>query len=111
MGYNILNDIALDSVLEPAEQFMSDWMHCGFVGGVWIIGMQMVLDALWADGIRDAYDSLFEYVQRWRFPKRLGNSKLHELFAKSIRKRVTKQCASNVRQARAYRCTASSPCS
>ena len=54
MGYNILNDPALDSVLEPAEHFMSDWMHCLFVGGVWNICLQMVLRALWNDGIRDA---------------------------------------------------------
>ena len=61
-------------------------MHCLFVGGVWNICLQMVLRALWVEGIRDAYGSLFEYVQRWRFPKRLGNSKLHELFANNIRK-------------------------
>ena len=64
MGYNILNDMALDSVLEPAEQFMSDWMHCLFVGGVWNICLQMVLLVLWRDGIRYAYSSLFAYVQR-----------------------------------------------
>ena len=69
MGYNILNDLALDSVLEPAEQFMSDWMHCLFVGGVWNICLQMVLRVLWQDGIRDAYSSLFAYVQRLRFRK------------------------------------------
>ena len=86
-GYNLMVDPELDDIVQPAEQFMQDWMHCIFVSGVWNICFQMVLQALWSAGIRDVYDSLRDYIKLWCWPRRVNSSKLHELFNDGRRKK------------------------
>ena len=87
MGYNLMVDPLLDGILQPAQQFMHDWMHCCFVSGVWSICLQLLLQALWHSGVRDAYASLQKYMKLWRWPRRLKASKLDELFTEGRRKK------------------------
>ena len=83
--YNMLMDPELDELIRPADQFMHDWMHCIFVQGVWNLCTNMLLNALEAGGIRDAYPKLFDYTQLWTWPARLKMTRLHELFWESKR--------------------------
>ena len=64
----------LDDIVQPAEQFMHDWMHCIFVSGVWNICFEMVLQALRSAGIKDVYDTLADYIKLWCWPRRVNNS-------------------------------------
>jgi len=98
-GYNLMVDRELDDIVQPAEQFMHDWMHCIFVSGVWNICFEMVLQALWSAGIRDVYDSLRDYVKLWCWPRRVNSGKLHELFTDGRRK--------NNHEALKFKCSAS----
>ena len=87
MGYNLMVDRELDDIVQPADQFMHDWMHCIFVSGVWNICLEMVLQALRSAGIRDVYDSLRDYVKLWCWPRRVNSGKLHELSTDGRRKK------------------------
>ena len=80
-------DRELDDIVQPADQFMHDWMHCIFVSGVWNICFEMVLQALRSAGIRDVYDSLQDYVKLRCWPRRVNSGKLHELFTDGRRKK------------------------
>ena len=57
-GYSLLCDPELDEFLDPANQFMHDWMHCIFASGVFTITLQLVLRAIHAAG-RKAYIACF----------------------------------------------------
>ena len=98
-GYNLMCDPELDDVLDPANQFMHDWMHCLFVSGVFNITLNLVLRALHFAGVTDAYSLAYSFIERWRWPQRLRQRALHEMFAQP------RERANN--EARKFKCSAS----
>ncbi|CAK0800077.1 unnamed protein product [Prorocentrum cordatum] len=61
--YNLLCDPTLNNVVQPREQLMFDWMHCLFVGGVWAVCVNLVLESIRAAGMTKIYDSLYGYAK------------------------------------------------
>jgi hypothetical protein len=98
-GYNLMCDPELDDILNPAEQFMHDWMHCLFVSGVWNITLNLALRAIHFAGVTDAYSIAFSFLESWRWPVRLRQRKLHEIFA------PPRQSSNN--DAKKFKCSAS----
>jgi hypothetical protein len=90
MSYNMLVDDELDDIVQPADQFMHDWMHCLFVSGVWNITFQLVLKAMHAAGITDLYNTLYTCCERWHWPMRLKQAKMQDHFAEGRREINTK---------------------
>ena len=88
-GYNLMCDPDLDGLVYPATQFCHDWMHCVFVSGCWNITLHLVLRALHFAGATDVYDLAYAYLQRWRWPKRLKQTKLYALFQENRQKSNT----------------------
>ena len=83
--YSLILDAELEDTIKPVSQFMHDWMHCMFVQGVWNLTMNLLLEAV-EKSRRDVYAQLLAYVSHWRWPCRLKQRKLHELFTESRRK-------------------------
>ena len=52
-SYSMLCDVSLERCLRPSEQYLHDWMHGVFVGGVWNVTICLVLRDLWQDGVRE----------------------------------------------------------
>ena len=97
--HSMLLDPTLDTVVFPAKQFVHDWMHCIFVHGCFNTIAYLVLEACLADGIRNVYELLHNYVGEWVLPTRVGSPTLKEMFSK---KRATSS-----RKAKHLKCTAS----
>ena len=97
--YSLLVDADLTGIIQPASQYMHDWMHGVFVGGVWSVTVNYILEALRVDGIADLYQMILDYVAMWTFPARTKQSKAHEIFEPKRRR-------GNVK-ARYFKCKAS----
>lgn len=84
--YSLLCDLELDAVIDPASQFMHDWMHGVLNNGVFNTVLHMLVEAFFQHN-RFIYDTLVEYLKQWRWPHRLGSTyKIHEVFDKKRRK-------------------------
>ena len=79
----MLADPEVQDHLNPATQFMHDWMHCIFVSGIFNITLWLTLRAIQQAGRRDIYSMLHEALKLWHWPKRLQQTKLFQLFVKS----------------------------
>ena len=99
MPYNILCDDALTNIVAPREQFMFDWMHCVFVGGVWNTVMHQILENLRDAVDADPYTLFHDYLALWHWPGQLKSQRVHEIFAS---KRRTGNASANI-----FKCGAS----
>lgn len=97
--YSILLDQALESYVAPATQFSHDWMHAIFVHGVFNTVMYLFLEGIIADGGKNVYDIVYDYLALWRWPRRIASSNLKDVFGKKR--------AFNSRRAQSIKCTAS----
>ena len=94
--HSILLDDSLARVVRPVSQYMHDWMHV-VMQGVFQLVMYLVLEVVRADhDIR--YNKLHDYIQLWKWPRRLGNSAKHVFDAKhetSSRKAKSLKCSAS----------------
>ena len=97
--YSLLADMSLDAIIQPASQFMHDWMHAMFVSGIFHTLMHLLMEALRDGGLADTYETLRGYVALWNCPVRVHMSTLSECFAPSKRKVHMKD--------KRFKCTAS----
>jgi hypothetical protein len=100
--HGLLQDAALESVVKPADDYVHDWMHALFVGGVFQTVMFLTLGALQAAlriPMYQLYSTFADYIQLWQHPLAKHDNKLHEVFAK-------KRAESN-QKAKAFKCKAS----
>ena len=96
--YNMLSDPLLTSIIAPREQFMHDWMHCIFVGGVWNHIILLFMQEMTNIGI-EPYQLFMDYLEKWRWPMRLKMRHVHEIFEPKRREGNNK--------AKYFKCTAS----
>ena len=73
MQHNLLTMMHLDAIIQPASQFMHDWMHGLFSGGVFNLVLNLLLCTLEDNGMTQLYPMLQEYVSHWTWPGRLRN--------------------------------------
>ena len=97
--YNLLGDESMDPYLDVPNQFIHDWMHMIFVGGVFNLTLHFFLEAIKTDTRSNVYASLKGYVSRWFWPTRFKQARIDELFSNSKR-------SGNVK-ASSFRCSAS----
>jgi hypothetical protein len=97
--HNMLLDPMLDTIVQPASQLCHDWMHAIFVNGIFNTIGYLVIESLMEDGVRNIWDTLFNYVGTWTFPFRVHSNALQDVFCK---KRMTSS-----RKAKHLKCTAS----
>lgn len=84
---SILLNRSLDGILNPSEQFCEDWMHGLFVGGAWNTCTFVLFKFLQLNGMPDACDVFFAWLQNWRWPSRVNSTGLAEVFApKNVKK-------------------------
>ena len=76
--YNLCTDAELDSIIQPASQFVHDWMHGLFANGVFNDLLWLLLRA--ATDLRHLYNMLEAFVLQWVWPKRIQTSGLHKVF-------------------------------
>jgi hypothetical protein len=83
--HGLLLDESLESVIKPATNYMHDFMHCMFVGGIFQTVMQLFLAALVAalkQSWKAIYGQLYDYTQLWFHPvAKDTNHKLYEVFS------------------------------
>ena len=87
--YSILCDPELDGIIDPAKQYMHDWMHGLMANGVFNTITHMFLEACYDQhrGNSHIYQVVGEYIKGWRWPRSVGStSKLHEIFDLKRRK-------------------------
>jgi hypothetical protein len=76
--HGILSDKDLHGIVLPASQFCHDWMHGLLVNGVFHTVAYLLLAGLGPN----IYSTLQDYIALWRFPAKVVNSSLKDLFAK-----------------------------
>ena len=86
MQHNLLTMMHLDAVMQPASQFMHDWMHGLFSNGVFNLVFHLLLCTLEKHGgMQQLYPMLEEYVSHWNWPGRVGHKPCGTMFD-SVRK-------------------------
>ncbi len=95
----LLLDRELAQIVRPAQQFCHDWMHAMFVHGVFNTVGFLLLEALIQTGVRDIWDTFYNYVGLWVLPHRVANASLRDVFEPKRQK--------SSRKARHIKCTAS----
>jgi hypothetical protein len=75
----------LDTILDPVDAYMHDPMHCLFVDGICNLVLYLLLESCMAAGYTDVYAILSEYIARWRWPSRIGDDYLADIFSKERR--------------------------
>lgn len=68
MPHGILEDASIAQHIRPASQFMHDWMHCIFSGGVFNHSVWMWLRDTHIQ-VRNIWEVLNDYVAKWHWPK------------------------------------------
>lgn len=96
--YMLLLDPALRGIVKPVSQFMHDWMHGLFSGGVFNICLHCVFEQRETEGVQP-YKLLDGFYETWNFPKRLASFKDNDAFNERRRK--------GNRDAGKFRCSAS----
>lgn len=96
--HGMLLDPSLDHIVQPASQFVHDWMHAVFVHGVFNTVGYFVLEACINAGM-NVYETLNDYVATWAWPCRVDKPSLCDVF---VKKRATAS-----RKAKHLKCTAS----
>ena len=84
-GYSLLTDRLLDDTIWTVSQFMQDWMHGCYAGGIFRLLLHIVLVKLESHKI-DIYNVLFQFVAQWTWPASKPSTKIEEIFDKSRRK-------------------------
>lgn len=78
--YSILLDPVLCGIVQPAEQFMHDWMHCLVASGIFQYTLHLLLKALMTSGMHDVYAVFQGYVALYKYPRGFSNKTLSHLF-------------------------------
>ena len=97
--YSLLADPDLTRVVAPCSQFCHDWMHCIVASGLFQLVLQLLLDCIETDGVRNAYVLCKEFLSMCHWPVGSHNSKLSLLFEDTRR--------TNNRKAGVFKCQAS----
>jgi hypothetical protein len=97
--YTMLLDPLLEGVILPATQFVHDWMHCMVAGGIFQLCLHLMLEALWADGVKNIYAMLGTYLDIYHWPRRLNIASMTAYFAPKRREAH--------RDAKTFKCPAS----
>ena len=97
--HGMLMDPSLDTIVQPASQFVHDWMHAFFVHGIFTTLSYWTMEAILQDGVRNIWELLHEYVSTYDWPRRINNTALKEMFGKQRMK--------SSRKAAYLKCTAS----
>jgi hypothetical protein len=99
--HGLLLDAALHADVQPASQYVHDWMHTMLVTGVFHTVMYLLICSLKAAKAcgGNVYGTLSQYVSLWVHPVGRTTGKLHECFSKARED-------SNTR-AHTFKCTAS----
>ena len=66
--HGLLNDPTLEDIVFPASQFLHDWMHCVFAGGVFNIVILLCFTAV-KEKATNVWDIAQAFVQNWQWPK------------------------------------------
>ena len=78
--HSILLDRALDGIVDPVANYLHDYMHGLFVGGVCNITVFLLLEIFLVNGVPDVYQLLHDFLLLWAWPGRLYTHKLHDIF-------------------------------
>jgi hypothetical protein len=105
LGFNhvsggLLQDCSLRKVLNPVTSATYDWVHTLLQGGVMVIEMELLLEALETIGIERRILKEFLHSPDWRFPKwiRYKSISLH---------RVMDECRRSVADSTKLKCSCS----
>ena len=90
-AHNILLDAALDEVVYRVLHFKHDWMHALLVHGVLNAVSFLMLEAMAANGVSNAWGPPEAYVATWTLPRRFGANSLHDMSRRSGRQRPGNQ--------------------
>ena len=82
---SLLLDPDLQHVLNPANNFVHDWMHAILANGIMATILTLLLKTLGESKEFDAHDTFGNYLQKWTFPKAL-KLQPHSLFSKKRKK-------------------------
>jgi len=82
---SLLLDPDLQHVLNPANNFVHDWMHAILANGIMATILTLLLKTLEESKEFDAHDTFGNYLQKWTFPKAL-KLQPHSLFSKKRKK-------------------------
>ena len=85
--HSILLDRTLDSIVDPVEHYLHDWMHCLMVDGVCNVHVYLLLEEFIQSGHRDVYEQLSSYLELWQYPGRVYAAQLPEIFSESRKKK------------------------
>ena len=83
--HGLLLDTTLDSIFDPTEVYMHDWMHCLFVDGVFSLAIYLLFEVFFQAGLPNIYQVCSDYVSKWFWPGRLHGTYLKEIFTDSRR--------------------------
>ena len=97
--YGILLDRTLDTIVQPTEVFMHDWMHLLFVSGVANLVVYLTFESFIGNDRKEVYEHFRNYVSVWHWPGRLHGSGLSEIF--------TEKRKDSHREAKRIKCQAS----
>ena len=89
----------LDGVIQPASQFMHDWMHGIFGNGVFNILIYLVLEAFQDNGVANIWDHVGGYLRNYKWPGRVHYASLADRFSA--------KCRRSSRKAKHLKCQAS----
>ena len=79
--HNILLHQELDDILDPTQVYMHDYMHGLYVDGVANMTLYLLLEAFWSFGHKNIYQTLSEFVSKFKWPARAKGDHLGEIFA------------------------------
>ena len=97
--HGLLLDRALDTMLDPVDIYMHDWMHALFVDGVCNLSVYLLFESFIVAGHSPIYEICKTYVANWKWPGRLFVKSLPEIFSEDRK--------DNHRKARHIKCQAS----
>ena len=79
--HSLLLNRSLDTIVDPVEIYMHDWMHMIFVDGVFNLVLYLLLETMIKLNCHTIYQVYSDYLSTWRWPKRIGGEHLAEIFS------------------------------
>ncbi len=77
----ILLDRDLDTIVDPAEQYVHDWMHTLFADGIANLLVYLLFEEFIKQDRRGIYDLFMGFANKWVWPKNHYSAHLPKIFA------------------------------
>ena len=88
--HSVLLDRSLDEVLHITKIFHHDTMHALFANGLCGLCVYLLFEAFITAELRNVYETFADYVSRWRWPSRVHDTNLAEIFLQAAKSNIAR---------------------